>query len=366
MSESTQGPFIPGQELNRQFFQSLIQPLLAEHLPQLDYVAALIGPGSDVLGYDTPRSMDHDWGPRLQILLPEAVQALEQQLQDLWNEHLPRTFRGFSVFYKPHLSGRLVPACATDQATETRIEVHGIHDFFVAHLGLDPLKDLSLLDWPTLPEQSLLELTAGAVYHDPRGILKQRRQTLAYFPQDIWLYRMACQWQRLAEIEAFHGRCAELDDVLGQNHIVGQIIDWAGNLQFLQARQYRPYTKWWGTALKPLFSTEMSQLLYELPALQNSAKCERQLGFIYQYMARQHNQLQLTPSISTDLKPYRNRPFQVIFAERFAQALQQAIDDPHLRKLPLYGAIDQISNQTQLLCYPQRRNLLAPLWEGDQ
>ena len=38
----------------------------------LDYSAALLGYGSDVLGYDTIRSTDHGWGPRLILFLEDS------------------------------------------------------------------------------------------------------------------------------------------------------------------------------------------------------------------------------------------------------------------------------------------------------
>ena len=363
MSEAT-APFIPGLELNRQFFQELIQPLLAEHLPQLDYTAALIGPGSDVLGYDTARSMDHGWGPRLHLLLPEALPHLEQQLNELWLEYLPQEFRGFSIFYQRHRrSGSLVPTKQRDESSQTRIQTLSLEAFFIRHINIDPIQELSPKDWLSLPEQSLLEMTAGAIYYDPQNHLGQRRQKLNYFPRDIWLYRMACQWQELAEIEAFPGRCSELNDTLGLSNVLGKIINSLGNLRFLQERQYRPYSKWWGSALKPLLPESIYESLTQLSAQQDYTQLEKQLAKIYQFMAQQHNQLQLTPAISTELQTYYDRPFQVLFSGRFAQALQQSIESAQLRQLPLYGGIDQISDQTHLLSYPQHCKSLQTLWQ---
>ena len=63
--------FVPGLDLARDFYADVVRPLLQEEFPGLDYAAALLGPGSDVAGYDTERSTDHDWGPRLQVFLGE-------------------------------------------------------------------------------------------------------------------------------------------------------------------------------------------------------------------------------------------------------------------------------------------------------
>ncbi len=59
--------FLPGLRLAEIFYREAVAPILAGHYPGLTYSAALIGSGSDVLGFDTARSMDHEWGPRLQI-----------------------------------------------------------------------------------------------------------------------------------------------------------------------------------------------------------------------------------------------------------------------------------------------------------
>ncbi|HLU36909.1 MAG TPA: hypothetical protein VKZ61_14150, partial [Thermomicrobiales bacterium] len=62
--------FIPGRELSARFYTEAVRPILDAHAAGIPYAAALVGPGSDVLGFDTPRSMDHDWGPRLTLFLP--------------------------------------------------------------------------------------------------------------------------------------------------------------------------------------------------------------------------------------------------------------------------------------------------------
>src|ERR1017187_6949966 len=68
---SVDGTFIPGLRLAGEFYAEAVRPLLDAAFPALRYAAALLGPGSEVRGFDTARSTDHDWGPRL----PRAVIA---------------------------------------------------------------------------------------------------------------------------------------------------------------------------------------------------------------------------------------------------------------------------------------------------
>jgi hypothetical protein len=61
--------FTNGIELSRRFYLEFVKPLISSHFPDLRYSSALIGPGSEVLGYDTAMSTDHDWGPRVFLFL---------------------------------------------------------------------------------------------------------------------------------------------------------------------------------------------------------------------------------------------------------------------------------------------------------
>jgi hypothetical protein len=61
-----------------------------------------------------------------------------------------------------------------------------------------PRQPITPSDWLATPAQRLAEVTAGAVFHDGPGELSQARARLAWYPCDVWLYVLACQWQRIA------------------------------------------------------------------------------------------------------------------------------------------------------------------------
>lgn len=61
--------FLPGLELAELFHADVMAPILEAALEQVPYSAARIGWGSEVQGYDTARSTDHAWGPRMQVFL---------------------------------------------------------------------------------------------------------------------------------------------------------------------------------------------------------------------------------------------------------------------------------------------------------
>jgi hypothetical protein len=68
--------FIPGAELCRLFFAEAVKPVIDDAFPRLRYAAALLGSGSEVLGFDTAMSTDHDWGPRVDLFLePDDVES---------------------------------------------------------------------------------------------------------------------------------------------------------------------------------------------------------------------------------------------------------------------------------------------------
>ena len=59
-----------GLGLSRRFYEALVAPRINSVFPDLPHAAARIGLGSEVLGFDTASSADHDYGPCVQIFLP--------------------------------------------------------------------------------------------------------------------------------------------------------------------------------------------------------------------------------------------------------------------------------------------------------
>jgi hypothetical protein len=80
--------FVPGQELARAFYEEVVAVALGD----IRHSAALLGTGSDVLGFDTERSTDHGWGPRMHVF---AERGDVERVRDAVDAALPDAFRGW-------------------------------------------------------------------------------------------------------------------------------------------------------------------------------------------------------------------------------------------------------------------------------
>jgi len=90
--------FIPGLQLSEIFYHEAVKPLLEECFPRVAYTAARLGRGSDVLGFDTPRSMDHDWGTKLSLFLSQEDDDRHgDAIIETLRERLPYDVQGSGV-----------------------------------------------------------------------------------------------------------------------------------------------------------------------------------------------------------------------------------------------------------------------------
>ncbi len=359
--------FSPGIALARDFFDEMIKPLLAEKTPGIPYAAALIGPGSDVLGFDTPISRDHDWGPRLQLFLPERELPERAGLIDrVLASELPGEFQGFPTrFAPPDANGHRYPRPDASPAIDHLVEITSVGRYSRKLLGFDPLPGMSAKRWLLAPQERLLELTAGEVFVDSVGELTSLRERLSYYPKQVWIYLMAAQWQRIARREKIAARSGVGGDDLGSRIVLAALAREIARLAFLLERQYAPWDQWLARSLTGLrHASRLAPLLSRALSAYDWTQRESRLIDAYAILAALHNGLGLTAPLET-MSERGPRDFLTIHADRFAAALAEKIVDEELKPLlpALAGGIDQLVSSDEVLLDPGLINRLSGFFE---
>ena len=360
--------FIPGLELSRRFYIELVRPLLDRHFAGLPHAAALIGSGSEVLGFDTALSMDHAWCPRLLLFLPQAQAAQAEPIREMLARDLPHEFLGFpldtvavpgepGVFHmKPGMAGPV----------DHQVVSVTLRSFIREILNWDPSQPLTAADWLSIPAQLLRTITAGAIYFDNAGELTALRAQLAWYPPDVWLYLLAAGWQRIGQAEHLMPRAGSAGDELGSTLIGSTLVHDLMSLCFLMEKQYAPYPKWFGSAFRQLAcAAHLTPALRRAQLAETWQERQAALCEAYTQLARLHNALGLTDPLPEQVSGFHGRPFKVIHAEAFAQALQAHITDPEVQAIAakgLIGGIDQFSDSTDLRSHPSWRPAVRQLY----
>lgn len=331
-------------ELGVGFHAEVIAPLVGE----VGYAAGLLGWGSDVLGYDTARSTDHGWGPRV-VVLVDAGQV--ERVRALVETGLPDEYQGFAVRFG-----------WDGQEPGHHVTVATLGDWLRGQLGFDATQGIGLEDWLVTPQQQLLGVVAGRVYADD-GRLEAVRQALAWYPDEVWRWLLACQWSRIAQEEAFVQRTHEVGDELGSRVVAGRLVRDVMRLAFLQSRTYAPYSKWLGTAFARLGHEDgLDQALADTLAADDFSQRERALVTAYELVARRHNALGITDAVDPSTRQYFDRPAMVLGASRFVDACLATVTDPRLTRLGLIGSIDQFADNTDVLSAPGAYRRLVGLY----
>jgi hypothetical protein len=362
--------FVPGLELAQGFFADHVEPILVRAYPQLRYSAAVIGSGSEVLGFDTAMSADHHWGPRAMLFLePADAAALREGLRELLARELPSAYRGYSTHFSapdPLDHGVQVLAPHAGGPVNHRVEVDSLAPYFEAYLGWQPGTTLTAADWLTFPAQRLRALGAGRVFRDQLGLGALREQ-LAWYPHDVWMYQLGCLWNRIGQEEPFVGRTASVGDELGSAILASRLVRDLMRIVFCLQRQYPPYPKWFGHAFAQLPGVQA--LLPVLEAVQRARSfAEREAALCAAYEAVAAMQRAACIPIAGDglTSGFWGRPFRVIHGEKMAAAVFATIADPQLASLAqtrAIGGIDLVSDNTDVLDDPRLRLRLRALYE---
>ena len=313
---------------------------MMEHYPNLPYSAGLIGYGSDVLGCDNETSMDHNWGPRCLIFLNDEDDNKIEELSDFFSKKLPFSFMGFPVNYSdPHVDGTQKMQETNSYPIRHLIEVYNLNGYLSYHLRINDIKKITTSEWLGLYDQLLIELISGEVFHDGLNRLNSFRDSISFYPNDILKLRLAALWNTIGTEESFIGRSIELGDFISLKTIATRITNTLLKICFYINRKYVPYSKWFGTALQNLDSTELLSALAEDILKENNPKqIELKLCSLYEYVVKLHNQENTLPKIDNKVQNFYNRPFKVIFGENITEIIMASINDDIVRKLQLNNA----------------------------
>lgn len=336
-----------GAALAEAYHRQVVAPILDDRWPALPHAAGRLGTGSDVLGLDDETSRDHDWGLRLDLLVPvDLVADVDRHLA----ERLPEEFAGHPTRF----------ALTWDPAVRHRVRVDDVAGFATSRLGVDPSAGLTTDDWLALTGQAVLEVTAGPVFIDTSGELSRLRARLAWYPPDLFRHPVAVDWVRLAQELPLVGRAGQLGDELGSRVIAARLVGVALHLGHLLERRWPPYAKWLGTSFARLpRAAAAARDLSE--ALAADEWCRREASLAAALASLHDLQREVGLPTGTDpLEPFWGRPFLGV-REAVARALTDSIASASVRGLPRgVGSVDQWSDNVDLLLDRQGRGRSRP------
>ncbi len=232
-----------GLDLSREFYKAFGEKMIAEKFPSVvQYIAVgLTGGGSQCYGYDDEISRDHDFEPEFCIFLPDENIVDEKTAFELQKEYekLPREFAGFT-------------RTATAPAGGRRNGVFRISEFFSRTVG-SATGELTAEMWLALPQYALCEATNGEIFVDNYGKITRIRQSLAQYPADIRLKKLAGNLVLMGQSGEYnYSRLLKRGDTAGAQLALFEFAKYAASSAFLINNRYMPYYKWQFKALGEL------------------------------------------------------------------------------------------------------------------
>jgi hypothetical protein len=221
-------------EVSRGFFTEVVRPILERAFPEETAQGALglFGLGSEAYGMDDELSRDHHWGVRIDGLMPDTVApARRESMLQTVQANLPATYRGYSL-REGHLAG-------------AGLTLDSLQAFLRRSIGLDHTPQTHT-EWLQIPEEDILHVINGEVWHDPSGRFTAIRQAFErYYPDEVHRRRLAHWCRYLSGMGTYALKRALLrGNEFYAATAFGKAIRWGVQIAFLLDRRYFPYDKW--------------------------------------------------------------------------------------------------------------------------
>ncbi|WP_064581294.1 DUF4037 domain-containing protein [Streptobacillus moniliformis] len=239
---------------SREYTKKYILPKIKEKNEKLlsKITIALIGEGSEVIGYDDEYSKDHDYTFMPIIFLnDEDYEKYHKELEDILLS-LPQEFLGIK-----HVNNNVV---------NERRGVKKIGDYLYRFIGKENA-NLTIEDYRKIPEHALFSLTSGEIFFAGNEELSSILSTLKYYPDVIRENKIATVCTRIAQSGQYNYlRLMKREDKIAASIAKNIFIENVIHLIYLLNFKYMPFYKWSARGLKdlPILGKEIEKRLFEL------------------------------------------------------------------------------------------------------
>lgn len=311
-----------GLEIAEKYYFEFGKKMIDEDFSDIkDKIAiGLAGSGSECFGFDDDISRDHDFEAGFCIFIPDEDIIDRKKAFALERAYakLPKEFMGIKKSLISPVGGG-------------RHGVIRIGDFFTEKTG-EKDANLSVIEWLTVSENSLLEATNGKIFFDGLGLMTSIRNSIAYMPEDIRLKKLSGNLLIMAQAGQYNYlRCLAHKETGAAQLAVFEFVKASINSIFLLNKRYVPYYKWCFKAMKelPKLSSLCDTLEFLISSENDEALCQTKADIIEDVAKMVIDELQnqsLTEAICLDL-------------EKHAYSVNDQISDSRLRNMHILAAI---------------------------
>ena len=178
-----------------------------------------------------------------------------------------------------------------------RVEIDTTENWLAARLPTLP-RDPDPATWFAAPQQHLLQLTSGAVFHDDLGELTRRRRTYEWYPDDLWRWMIASQWHAIGDAEPLIGCSVERGDHRNARLLASRLCRLSIAMAYLQNRRHRPYAKSLGRGFAELpVGDSLVPLIDEALLAPPDIRPDGPLQQVLLRLATAHNELRISEPV---------------------------------------------------------------------
>jgi hypothetical protein len=246
--------------------------LLQQHFPdETKHMAAgFFGYGSEVLGLDDQYSTDHHFGLRVNALLPQHILTSKgEEIESMLAVRLPQQWRGREL---------------REGYTRTKgVALASLEHHLQSTIGLDH-PPATYAEWMSIPEEDIIHITAGEVWHDPSTRFSAIRSALlAYYPEPVRLRRLAHWCRYFSGMGVYALKRALLrNNMLYASTTFSRSLRWGVQMAFMLDKTYYPYDKWLTNMFErlPRMSHRLKHIVEEAPQL--TTPWQRKLDLLHE------------------------------------------------------------------------------------